>query len=198
MEIGHILLNGFDEGFWEFLEVWKGESEEDRNWVGLCKWNNNEYVFKYSKLPKWTVWWEKHISDTLHFFIPSIPHFAKVAFVSPLHLVCTDDGNPIPSIADMSIDPKWRKVDVLCYEKIEGKNWGTEIESNTSISLALSGIYQTLAAIHCAQVTVGWAHLDLHTKNIILRKNSISGPTINLYSFGNPLAIPLVDGTKIF
>src|SRR5437870_5188088 len=87
---------------WRLTSVIKGKTEEGTSWysniVGTLQTENDEYIYKVSRLPSYKSYWEFLISDSIHKNLPSVKHFARVVDVQELLLDVDEEGRTIPSV----------------------------------------------------------------------------------------------------
>jgi hypothetical protein len=159
--------------------------------VGLMKLNNGDgkYVFKLSQYINYLVEHESTIMKGLNELSSFCPHFCK----SIGTITCNTDperrkeGNPFEDGGDYSVEK-----DVLLCEFINKSCKFSNYIRSESVDeeILYSTIKQVLLAIAIAQNKKQFAHYDLHSYNIMMKKCNKDAVFLYVLDDGNQFCVP--------
>lgn len=156
--------------------------------VGRCEINDQTYVYKISKYLNFTVEHEDVIMQSLQKMTEYNPHFCKSLGIFEKKLDINFKKNEDPFKPTKNMFP----TNILIMEDIEKSVKFANFIKNEDVpeEIIFSTIKQLLLGILMAQKECDFAHYDLHSNNVLMKKCSFD--TVHVYKLDddNIFAVP--------
>ena len=150
---------------------------------------SRKYIFKISQYINYLVQHENTIMSGLNDISPFCPHFCKGIgyFTTKINPKCRKDGNPFELSCKYPIEKE-----VLLCEYVDKSRKFYDFIKNPKIpeKVLYSTIKQILLAISIAQKKKRFAHYDLHSYNIMMKKCNKDAVFLYVLDDDNQFCIP--------